>query len=134
MEEAPDYKAMNAGDFLQAVGMDAEKWTEAYLQIWPSGNNDHATMIGWFANAIMAGYDRGDAMTPVSQWMMANGYATGHGETLADLLFELAHHDLGRPVAYRVKDFADGWILCHTLEHAQREAEGAGNLIQPLYI
>lgn len=39
----------------------------------------------------------------------------------------------GEPVAWRVKDFADGWILCHTEAEARREAEGAGNLTQPLY-
>lgn len=37
------------------------------------------------------------------------------------------------PVAWRVKDFADGWILCHSFEEATREAAGAGNMIQPLY-
>lgn len=37
-------------------------------------------------------------------------------------------------VAYRVKDFADGWILCHTLKQAEKEAEGCGNAIQALYI
>jgi hypothetical protein len=36
------------------------------------------------------------------------------------------------PAAYRVKDFADGWILCHTLEVAEHEADGQC-LIQPLY-
>jgi len=38
-----------------------------------------------------------------------------------------------KPVAYRVKDFADGWILCDTMKAAQKEAEGAGNLIEPRY-
>lgn len=37
------------------------------------------------------------------------------------------------PVAWRVKDFADGWVLCHTEAQAQREAKGCGNTIQPLY-
>jgi hypothetical protein len=37
------------------------------------------------------------------------------------------------PVAYRVKDYADGWILCHTLEVAEHEADGQC-LIQPLYL
>ena len=37
------------------------------------------------------------------------------------------------PVAWRVKDFADGWILCHTEAQARREAEGCGNLVQALY-
>jgi len=36
-------------------------------------------------------------------------------------------------VAWRVKDFADGWILCHTEAEAGREAAGCGNLIQPLF-
>ncbi len=39
-----------------------------------------------------------------------------------------------KPVAWRVKDFADGWILCHTLKQAKREADGAGNLIEPLFL
>ncbi len=37
-----------------------------------------------------------------------------------------------KPVAWRVKDFADGWILCHSEAEAKREAESAGNLIQAL--
>ena len=37
------------------------------------------------------------------------------------------------PIAWRVKDFADGWILCHTHEQAKREAESGGNLIEALY-
>jgi hypothetical protein len=38
----------------------------------------------------------------------------------------------GDPVAWRVKDFADGWILCHTEKQALLEAESAGNLVQAL--
>lgn len=37
------------------------------------------------------------------------------------------------PVAWRVKDFADGWVLCRTEDEARRLAEGAGNLVQALY-
>lgn len=37
------------------------------------------------------------------------------------------------PVAWRVKDFADGWLLCRTEDEARRLAEGAGNLVQALY-
>ena len=39
----------------------------------------------------------------------------------------------GEPVAWRVKDFADGWILCATEKQARREARDCGNLVQPLY-
>lgn len=37
------------------------------------------------------------------------------------------------PVAWRVKDFGDDWILLHTETEARREAAGAENLVQPLY-
>ena len=38
-----------------------------------------------------------------------------------------------KAVAWRVKDFADGWILKHTALEAMAEADGADNLVQPLY-
>lgn len=50
MSEQPDYRAMNAGDFLQALGDDAQKWADAFDQI--IGGVDRETMVGWFANAI----------------------------------------------------------------------------------
>lgn len=37
------------------------------------------------------------------------------------------------PVAWRVKDFADGWVLFHSGDAARAYADNAGNLIQPLY-
>jgi hypothetical protein len=37
-----------------------------------------------------------------------------------------------KPVAWRVRDFGDGWILCHSRKQAEKEAD-AGNLVQPLY-
>ncbi len=37
------------------------------------------------------------------------------------------------PVAWRVKDFADGWILYHSEAQARREAEEVGSLVQPLF-
>lgn len=42
--------------------MDAEVWTRHWLDIISSNPHiptDKDTMIGWFANAIMAGYDQG---------------------------------------------------------------------------
>lgn len=41
---------------------------------------------------------------------------------------------MSRAVAWRVKDFADGWILCHTEAQAMRESRDCGNLVQPLYL
>jgi hypothetical protein len=40
---------------------------------------------------------------------------------------------LPKIVAYRVKDYADGWILCHTLSEALEHAKN-GNLIQGLVV
>lgn len=51
----PNYRTMSSGEFLQAVGMDAKKWADAFEQINPP--TDHGTMLGWFANAIMAAHD-----------------------------------------------------------------------------
>lgn len=36
--------------------MDAKIWTEEFIKIYPNGP-DFDTMIAWFANAIMTGYD-----------------------------------------------------------------------------
>jgi len=38
-----------------------------------------------------------------------------------------------QPVAWRVKDFANGWILRHSETEARLQAEGTGNRIEPLY-
>lgn len=43
------------------------------------------------------------------------------------------HMERREPVAWRVKDFADDWILCHSERQALAEADSAGNLIEPLY-
>jgi hypothetical protein len=44
------YAAMEAGDFLQALGDDAQKWSDAFAEQYPE--IDRGVMIGWFANAI----------------------------------------------------------------------------------
>lgn len=42
---------------IELIGnMDAAAWTNEFLRIKPDAN-DWGTMVGWFANAIMAGYD-----------------------------------------------------------------------------
>lgn len=59
LAEEIDYKGMDGGDFLQAVGMDGKLWADAFMQMWGDKLNevDHGLMLGWFCNAIMAGYD-----------------------------------------------------------------------------
>jgi hypothetical protein len=57
--------------------------------------------------------------------------------TSADaILALLAQPVLGgefEPVAWRVKDYADGWILCQTKAYADHLSTN-GNLVQPLYL
>ncbi len=36
---------------------DARDWAQAFLKINPNTGLDEGTMIGWFANALMRGYD-----------------------------------------------------------------------------
>ena len=40
---------------------DAREWAAEYLRIFPDGCADEGTMLGWFANAIMTGYDKAKA-------------------------------------------------------------------------
>src|SRR5258707_15656595 len=46
----PDYKAMQAGDMLAAMGDDARKWADAFCQLNPGA--DWGLMLGWFASSI----------------------------------------------------------------------------------
>ena len=39
-----------------------------------------------------------------------------------------------RPVAFRVKDFADGWVIFQSEEVANFEAEKTGAVMQGLYV
>ena len=38
---------------------DAHEWAIEFDRIYPDHRPDSDTMLGWFANAIMTGYDRG---------------------------------------------------------------------------
>lgn len=42
------------------TSFDANDWAEEFVRLFPAGP-DKATMVGWFANAIMAGHDRGQS-------------------------------------------------------------------------
>lgn len=39
----------------------------------------------------------------------------------------------GEPVAWRVKDYTDGWVLCRTESYARRLSQDLGGLMEPLY-
>jgi hypothetical protein len=54
------YANLTSAELLAAIGTDASKWADAFLEISkkvPTVPSDRLTMVGWFANAIMAGYD-----------------------------------------------------------------------------
>ncbi len=54
---------------------DAAVWAEEWLKTIkekPEIATDYGTMIGWFANAIMAGYDRAYQEMEEKNWMGAS--------------------------------------------------------------
>lgn len=63
IEAIADYKNMEPGKFLQAVGTDAYKWADAFMQIWGDKLQEvsHGLMIGWFANAMVTQHDKATA-------------------------------------------------------------------------
>lgn len=77
------------------------------------------------------------APTPsyASEYIMSGMFDAPERLIFGSLVFEALPPEpaVREPVAWRVKDFADGWILCSTKEEAEREAASAGNLIEPLY-
>ena len=49
----------SSGDFLKRLGIDGQIWAKEFIKINKEKDiaNEEGTMIGWFANAIMAGWD-----------------------------------------------------------------------------
>lgn len=61
-----DYTNMSAGEMHTALSdADGMKWTEAFRQINPECNVSDDIMLGWFCNAIMAGYDKACGNQPL---------------------------------------------------------------------
>jgi hypothetical protein len=56
-----DKREESAGDMLERLGMDGVKWAAEFrttaLRLGYS-DMDEGWLVGWFCNAIMAGYDR----------------------------------------------------------------------------
>ena len=53
-----DYtKFDSSADMLHALGDDAGKWAEAFLQYHPNADLDESDLISWFANAIEHSFD-----------------------------------------------------------------------------
>ena len=62
------------------------------------------------------------------------GHTLGAG-ALAEALMPFIRSALvePEPVAWRVRDYADGWIIFKNFEAAKRTADDGGALIEPLY-
>lgn len=84
--------------------LDASVWAAEFCKRWPSafcqiagkegvsdGRDFEATMIGWFANAIMTGYDKAIAAAPEVRALIREAEARGM-ERAAERL-DLAEHD-----------------------------------------
>ncbi len=58
---------MEDGDLLRYMGTDAQKWAAEFCKIARDKglDLDEGWMLGWFANAIMAGHDGATGREPV---------------------------------------------------------------------
>ena len=105
----------------------ADKLSPAFLSP-PSGP------VKWSAEKLAALDERVSYLTDAILALIAERLAGAEAERDAALAkLEEAREVDDKPVAWRVKDFADDWILCHDEAQALAEAEGAGNLVEPLF-
>ena len=57
---------------------------EAYGEVWARDFRRRLAELGWLVVR--------DPRETVAEWMIRHGYATGHGDTVEDLLAELVAH------------------------------------------
>lgn len=90
----------SSGDFLLRAGLDAKIWAAEFCKI--TGFADEETAFGWFANAIMAGVDRG---MPVCGDQMA-----------ARIAYDANQKKEAPPTSRRIYDltFAEALVEMHT--------------------
>ena len=71
---AEQIQAMDSAQFLAFIGTDGHRWMQCFRALNPQCNVDDDTMLGWFCNAIMAGYDAALGNPPLCgdhlQWML----------------------------------------------------------------
>lgn len=67
-------------------------------------------------------------------WLVINGVEIAFSKLQCDALLIAKNLEATKKeaVAWRVKDYADGWILYHDERMARHQAEETGALIQPL--
>jgi hypothetical protein len=73
----PNYVKMSSGELLHELGADGRKWAEAFQQRFPNTGVDSDTLLVWFCNAVMAGYDYAHGNPPLNgdhaEWLMEHG-------------------------------------------------------------
>lgn len=67
----------------------------------------------------------------VAAWMMGHGYATGHGDTIEDMLFELSAQAGEHQTAYNLLRDALSWFDAHTQNHLPQWVVSARALLNP---
>lgn len=104
--------------------------------LYREGNGGIPIPAGLGEEARHADAEPSAARELLAQWMLQSSYATGHGDTVEDLIAELQWQHAERlskrrnPVAWRVKDFADGWIYYGEEAHARRAADEMGGAFE----
>ena len=77
------------------------------------------------------------AREAVAKWMIERGYATGHGDTIDDLLAELVAQVRPvskRPVAFRAPKKDGGWVVTRDEQEAADVADAISADYQGLYV
>lgn len=72
----------------------------------------------------------------IAAWMVMRGYATGHGDTIEDLLAELVGQcrpAAQKPVAFRVQNGNGRWVVSQDEKEARDIAEALGIDYHGLY-
>jgi hypothetical protein len=106
-----DFYTMSEPDLLHYMGIDAQKWAEAFCAIkeqqgWSADDIDFHLMTTWFANAIQAG-DTGSEESPPP--IHAASYSAGlkaANEMVGALWSDLFNKDLVKAAG---ADFFDKW-------------------------
>lgn len=91
---------MSSGELLSWMGTDAARWAEAFAMHAKivDDPSDQGWLIGWFANAVMAGHDEEAA----------------HSRSLADELRHIAQHCTHAPdgAGHIYEPTTGGYLLC----------------------
>lgn len=96
--------------------IDAAKWASAFVRVFPT--MDEGSMLAWFANAIMTGYDEATRRAQADPW---EPLTDAHKDGELWLLWCGTYSVVGRWVADRWEDV---FGVEHHATHARRPLDG----------